>query len=108
MDLIDKHGYSAKVMFSSGRHAEHVRQALLAGVHVCTVPFSRNGICDYITGTEADRYAIREVAELLLGLMGSFDAVVQSRTAFDAQYAEYFSARQAVVTHLPNRQDGVS
>lgn len=39
VELIDKHGYSSKVMFSSVRHAEHVRQALLAGVHVCTVPF---------------------------------------------------------------------
>jgi TalC/MipB family fructose-6-phosphate aldolase len=38
--VIDRHGYAAKVMFSSVRHAEHVRQALLCGVHVCTVPFS--------------------------------------------------------------------
>jgi CBS domain-containing protein len=27
-------------MFSSVRHAEHVRQAMLTGVHVCTMPFS--------------------------------------------------------------------
>ena len=40
VDVIDRHGYDAKVMFSSVRHPEHVRQALLSGVHVCTVPFS--------------------------------------------------------------------
>jgi CBS domain-containing protein len=27
-------------MFSSVRHAEHVRQAMLTGVHVCTMPYS--------------------------------------------------------------------
>ncbi len=40
VEAIDRHGYDAKVMFSSVRHPEHVRQALLAGVHVCTVPYN--------------------------------------------------------------------
>lgn len=40
VEVIDRYAYDAKVMFSSVRHPEHVRQALLAGVHVCTVPFS--------------------------------------------------------------------
>lgn len=39
VEVIDKHGYDVNVMFSSVRHPEHVRQALLSGVHVCTVPF---------------------------------------------------------------------
>ena len=40
VDVIDGYGYDAKVMFSSVRHPEHVRQAMLTGVHVCTAPFS--------------------------------------------------------------------
>lgn len=40
VEVINRYGYDAKVMFSSVRHAEHVRQAMLAGVHVCTAPFS--------------------------------------------------------------------
>lgn len=40
VDVIDRYGYASKVMFSSVRHAEHVRQAMLAGVHVCTMPYS--------------------------------------------------------------------
>jgi TalC/MipB family fructose-6-phosphate aldolase len=40
VDVIAAHGYSSKVMFSSVRHPEHVRQALLVGAHVCTMPFS--------------------------------------------------------------------
>jgi transaldolase len=47
VDVIERHDYDAKVMFSSVRHPEHVRQALLAGVHVCTAPFSViNHLCD--------------------------------------------------------------
>ena len=47
VDAIERHDYEAKVMFSSVRHPEHVRQALLAGVHVCTAPFSViNHLCD--------------------------------------------------------------
>jgi transaldolase len=46
-EIIDKHNYSSKVMFSSVRHPEHIRQALLAGAHVCTVPFGvMNHLCD--------------------------------------------------------------
>ena len=40
VDVIEGHGYESKVMFSSVRHPEHVRQALLVGAHVCTMPYS--------------------------------------------------------------------
>ena len=40
VEVIDKYNYDSKVMFSSVRHPEHVRQALLSGVHVCTVPYN--------------------------------------------------------------------
>jgi TalC/MipB family fructose-6-phosphate aldolase len=40
VEIIEKYGYPSKVMFSSVRHPEHVRQALLVGAHVCTVPFN--------------------------------------------------------------------
>ena len=47
VDVIDRYGYDTKVMFSSVRHAEHVRQALLSGVHVCTMPFGvMSRLCD--------------------------------------------------------------
>lgn len=47
VDVIKRYNYSAKVMFSSVRYPEHVRQAMLAGVHVCTVPWGViNRLCD--------------------------------------------------------------
>ena len=39
VEVIERHDYASKVMFSSVRHPEHVRQALLVGAHVCTMPY---------------------------------------------------------------------
>lgn len=56
-------------------------------------------LCDYITGNDSLNYAVREICELSLGLMGAFDIVVDSRVAYDETYQEYFSQRQACATH---------
>ncbi len=37
--IVSKYNYDTKIMFSSVRYPEHVRQAMLAGVHVCTAPW---------------------------------------------------------------------
>ena len=39
VEAAEIHGYHTKIMFSSVRNPEHVRNALLAGAHVCTVPW---------------------------------------------------------------------
>ena len=42
-----RYGYGTKIMYSSVRHPEHVRTALLAGADVCTVPWSvLQRLCD--------------------------------------------------------------
>ena len=64
----------------------------------------RQGLCDYVTAHPPERHAVREVCELLLGLLGAFDAVVASRVAWDRDYAAYFAARQALVTELIDRR----
>ncbi|MBL0356866.1 MAG: CBS domain-containing protein [Chitinophagaceae bacterium] len=38
VDAVDHYGYNTKIMFSSVRNAEHVRNALNVGVHTITVP----------------------------------------------------------------------
>jgi len=55
---------------------------------------AQHGVCDYMTGSA--NYAVREVCELLLGLLGSFDDVISSRVAVDDDYQRYFEARQAI------------
>jgi 3-deoxy-D-manno-octulosonate 8-phosphate phosphatase (KDO 8-P phosphatase) len=61
---------------------------------------TRNGCVDYATAASSGRFAVREVAELVLGLLGVFDAVVDSRVAQDVPYRQYFSLRQEVETQL--------
>ncbi|MCB0480697.1 MAG: CBS domain-containing protein [Flavobacteriales bacterium] len=39
VDAVNFYGYDTKIMFSSVRYPEHVRNAINAGVHVCTVPW---------------------------------------------------------------------
>ncbi|MDX2188390.1 MAG: transaldolase family protein [Bacteroidota bacterium] len=39
-EMINQHGFRSKVMFSSVRHMEHVRNAIELGVHTITVPWS--------------------------------------------------------------------
>jgi TalC/MipB family fructose-6-phosphate aldolase len=65
VEVIDRHGYDSKVMFSSVRYPEHVRQAMLAGVHVCTVPFKvMQRLCEN-TLTEAGTQQFREHTALM-------------------------------------------
>lgn len=40
VEAVNYYGYPTKVMFSSVRHPEHVRNAINLGVHACTVPWS--------------------------------------------------------------------
>ena len=65
VDVVEVHGYDSKIMFSSVRHAEHVRQALLAGAHVCTVPFLvMQHLCDNSL-TEVGAAQFREHTQLM-------------------------------------------
>lgn len=53
----------------------------------------REGLCDYITGREGGAHAVREMAELLLGLTGSFERVVKERAVHSGLYARYLAER---------------
>lgn len=39
VEAVNYYGYDSKIMFSSVRHAEHVRNAINIGVQTCTVPW---------------------------------------------------------------------
>lgn len=39
VEAVNYYGYDSKIMFSSVRYPEHIRNAINAGVHVCTVPW---------------------------------------------------------------------
>jgi TalC/MipB family fructose-6-phosphate aldolase len=39
VEAVNYYGYDTKIMFSSVRYPEHIRNAIKAGVHVCTIPW---------------------------------------------------------------------
>lgn len=60
----------------------------------------QRSLCDYISGADSSAYAVREICEMLLGLMGSYARVLDSRVACDDEYQTYLQHRQAVTTRL--------
>lgn len=65
-----------------------------------------NSLCDYITAHSAGHYPVREAAELLMGLLGSYDLAVASRMSADSSYAEYLGQRKAIQTQYFDRLRG--
>jgi len=59
-----------------------------------------HGLCDYVAGTDGANHAVREISELLLGLLGEYDGVVRARMALDADFVTYMQARAG---RLPGR-----
>ena len=67
----------------------------------------RHGLCDYVTGERSGGNPVREICELLLGLMAAYDDVVASRVASDERYENYLATRQSVLTCCYTQKDGV-
>ncbi|MBR4440972.1 MAG: hypothetical protein IKS00_05420 [Bacteroidales bacterium] len=53
-------------------------------------------LADYITANIGERFAVREVCELLLAALGVYNAAVDSRVAFDSVYASYIKERNSI------------
>jgi TalC/MipB family fructose-6-phosphate aldolase len=84
VDAVELYGYDTKIMFSSVRHAEHVRNAINIGVHTITVPlkilkqltennFTTLGTDQFITDTRLMMVRVREA-------INSVNPIVQEDT----------------------------
>ena len=49
--------------------------------------------CDYITGQVGGEFAVREISELILGLLGQYEMAVNERTDFSKLYTDYLEQR---------------
>ncbi|GAB4024825.1 phosphatase [Spirosoma gilvum] len=56
----------------------------------------RNGLTDYVTGCQSGQFAVRESSELLLGLLGQFETVMDERLRYKPVYDAYYQQRQAI------------
>ncbi len=57
-----------------------------------------NLICQYVTGNEGGNNAVREVAELIVGLTGKYSETINKRIEFDSDYQQYLSQRNNINT----------
>ncbi|MDX1476661.1 MAG: transaldolase family protein [Saprospiraceae bacterium] len=72
VEAVNYYGYPSRIMFSSVRHAEHVRNAINIGVHACTIPwkvlkqlasnhFTELGTQQFFTDTRLISKQVRDV-----------------------------------------------
>ena len=89
VNAVEKYNYPTKIMFSSVRYPEHVRQALIAGVHVCTVPWgvmrklcqnalTTVGTNQFVEHTRLMTYRVHEVVREQNPICKSADAVTKA------------------------------
>jgi len=57
-----------------------------------------NNICSYITGSSGGNNAVREICELILGIEGSYNKVLQHRIDFSSEYRDYLETRKTCIS----------
>ena len=55
-----------------------------------------NAMVDYITGCDGEDHGLREGCELIIALLGQYDAVVSERMVFSSDYQLYLAERQEI------------
>ncbi len=89
VDAVETYGYDSKIMFSSVRYPEHIRNAINIGVHVCTVPwkvmkqltsnhFTEVGISQFVEHTKLMTVKVKDV------LSGKNPTVIMGDSVTDA------------------------
>jgi 3-deoxy-D-manno-octulosonate 8-phosphate phosphatase (KDO 8-P phosphatase) len=58
---------------------------------------NKNKLADYITSADGNNNALREAAELLIGLSGLYDETIMQRVHYTERYREYINARNTQV-----------
>ncbi len=67
----------------------------------------KNNLADYVTAHESGNFAVREACELIMGLSGTYDSIMEHRTAYTPAYAKYINERQLVDTVFFTNKDGI-
>ena len=59
-----------------------------------------NKLCDYITINSGGNNALREISEVVLGMLGMFTKTVEERMAFSETYNDYLQIRNLSKTNI--------
>lgn len=66
----------------------------------------KNHLADYVTSTLGGQNAVREIAELLLVMNGSFERVIDERTRYSDTFKTYMDARNQIKPVIYKWDDG--
>ena len=61
---------------------------------------TKNSLCDFRTANTAGMNGVREACELLIGMRGNYDDILQERIEYSEVYQKYFAERQNVETSI--------
>ncbi len=65
----------------------------------------KENLVDYITHAAGGEYAIREISEMCIYMMGSYEEVLEGRMNFSEDYQRFFEQRQVVSPLLFSREE---
>lgn len=68
--------------------------------------FKKNKLVDYLCSGSGSQYAVREAAELLIGLNGNFDEVITSRKNNSPDYQRYIELRRKIQPDFYTLEEG--
>ncbi len=88
VDVVVRYGYDTRVMFSSVRHVEHVRNALQLGAHTVTVPFSILTRLTENVFTDVGTDQFRKHTRMLTKTVGQVASSVNPLVTADTQLRE--------------------
>lgn len=60
----------------------------------------KHNLADYITAHESGNFAVREACEMIIGLSGTYNDVMEHRINFSPTYTDYLNQRQAAPTNF--------
>jgi 3-deoxy-D-manno-octulosonate 8-phosphate phosphatase (KDO 8-P phosphatase) len=63
-------------------------------------------LCDYISAAEGSAFAVREICELIMGLLGNFEESIEKRMKYEKSYTEYLQHRQSIVSNYYTAEQG--
>lgn len=66
----------------------------------------KNNLFDYKTAHVGGQYAVREVCDLAMGLLGNYNQAIAERMAFSTVYQRYWAQRNQLVTRYVTKVDG--
>ncbi|MDR4504757.1 MAG: hypothetical protein MRK01_08225 [Candidatus Scalindua sp.] len=67
----------------------------------------KKGLCDYVCTNNGSGYAVREICELILGLLSIYSQTVDERVKFSSLYETYLSERNSLVTTFYTMKDEI-